>query len=158
MRDEATFESRLDAYQQTTRSDLASTLASTRGRGPGHWVRYASAAAATAAMAGTAEASILFSGPQDADTLPLNFPYYPFTSIRTGATSIDLDLDGEPDFAIEVRDGPYSDTGSAKIRALSPEGAVAVYAGFARYFSSGSSIGPLAEFRSPTANLFHRTF
>jgi len=146
-RSDGTFAEGLRAYE----SRAAGELAGTRSRSPlREWIAFTSAATAASAMAGTAEAAVIYSGPQNLDVGPISVGGY------SSVDNVDIDLDGDlaNDFRVGVFAFYYGSFIGGDVRALQSGGAVARNGTPARQFASGSTIGASADFDFDRAALF----
>jgi hypothetical protein len=144
----ATLDERLRAYGSAAADELERPRAGSRTK---EWAAFTSAAAAASVMAGTAEATVLYSGPQNIDLGPI--PMFVYSTFDNAA--IDLNLDAVDDFRVGLFAFYYGSFVGGDVRALTTGGYVARNGTpAAKRFSSGSSIGASADFAADRADLF----
>lgn len=115
----------------------------------GSWLAFTSAAGAATAMAGTAEATIIYSGVQDLAVGPV-----PNVSSALETLEIDLDGDSNNDVTARAFRFYFGSFRGGDLQGIGGDVAIARSGGGAQKFTSGSTIGASADFSNPTAQIF----
>jgi hypothetical protein len=144
---EREFEQQLSAYGASAVSDMRRLGPRSRTLG---WVAFSSAAAAAAVMPGTAEATVIYSGPQNIDVGPIaGGGYSAFDNVN-----FDLDGDAVNDIRLGVWAFYYGEFLGGDVRAVKSDVFVARDGTPAKLFASGSTIGSSEDFSADRGQIF----